>query len=61
MQTSLFGLEARWGARLLGRALPKQGHDVRLIAAQFVKPFGVAISLWADRSVLGRAETSSAK
>ena len=23
----------------MGRALRKQGHDVRLIAAQFVKPF----------------------
>jgi transposase len=39
MQTSLIGLEACSGARFLGRALRKQGHDVRLIAAQFVKPF----------------------
>jgi hypothetical protein len=28
MQTSLIGLEARSGARLLGRALRKQGHAV---------------------------------
>src|ERR1700677_2586363 len=36
---SLVGLEACSGAHFLGRALRKQGHDVRLIAAQFVKPF----------------------
>src|SRR5258708_7566407 len=36
---SLIGLEACSGAHFLGRALRKQGHDVRLIAAQFVKPF----------------------
>jgi Transposase len=39
MQTSLIGLEACSGAHFLGQALRKQGHDVRLIAAQFVKPF----------------------
>src|ERR1700753_1976068 len=39
MQTSLIGLEACSGAHFLGRALQQQGHDVRLIAAQFVKPF----------------------
>jgi transposase len=39
MQTSPIGLEACSGAHFLGRALRKQGHDVRLIAAQFVKPF----------------------
>jgi len=39
MQTSLVGLEACSGAHFLGRALKQQGHDVRLIAAQFVKPF----------------------
>jgi transposase len=39
MQTSLIGLEACSGAHFLGRALRKQGHDVRLIAAEFVKPF----------------------
>nr|WP_263356630.1 transposase [Acidicapsa ligni] len=38
MQTSLIGLEACSGAHFLGRALRQQGHDVRLIAAQFVKP-----------------------
>ena len=39
MQISLIGLEACSGAHFLGRSLRKQGHDVRLIAAQFVKPF----------------------
>ena len=39
MQTSLIGLEACSGAHFLGGALRDQGHDVRLIAAQFVKPF----------------------
>ena len=39
METSLIGLEACSGAHFLGRALRNQGHDVRLIAAQFVKPF----------------------
>src|SRR5580693_2042778 len=39
MPTSLIGLEACAGAHFLGRALRKQGHDVWLIAGQFVKPF----------------------
>src|SRR3978361_2270961 len=39
MQTSLIGMEACSGAHFLGRALRAQDHDVRLIAAQFVKPF----------------------
>ncbi len=39
MQTSLIGMEACSGAHFLGRALRKQGHNVRLMAAQFVKPF----------------------
>jgi transposase len=39
MPTSLIDLEACSGAHFLGRALHKQGHDVRLIVAQFVKPF----------------------
>ena len=39
LQTSLIGLEACAGADFLGRALRKQGHDVKLIPGQFVKPF----------------------
>ncbi len=39
MQTCLFGMEACSGSHFLGRALRAQGHDVKLIPAQFVKPF----------------------
>ena len=39
MQTSLIGMEACGGAHFLGRALRAQGHDVKLIPAQFVRPF----------------------
>jgi len=35
----LFGMEACCGAHFLGALLVKQGHQVRLIPAQFVKPF----------------------
>ena len=38
LQMSLLGLEACAGAHFLGRALRKQGHDVKLIPGQFVKP-----------------------
>jgi transposase len=39
LQTTLIGLEACAGAHFLGRALREQGHDVKLIPAQFVRPF----------------------
>src|ERR1700723_1796712 len=39
MQTCLIGMEACAGAHFLGRALRAQGHNVKLIPAQFVKPF----------------------
>ncbi len=39
LQTSLVGMEACSGAHFLGRARREQGHDVKLIPAQFVKPF----------------------
>ena len=39
MQTSLIGMEACSGSHFLGRTLREQGHDVKLIPAQFVKPF----------------------
>jgi transposase len=38
-QVHLIGMEACGGAHFLGRALREQGHEVRLIPAQFVKPF----------------------
>jgi transposase len=39
LPSSLVGLEACSGAHFIGAALRQQGHDVRLIPAQFVKPF----------------------
>jgi transposase len=39
LQPALIGMEACSGSHFLGRALSQQGHDVRLIPAQFVKPF----------------------
>jgi transposase len=39
LQSSLVGIEACSGAHFIGAALRSQGHDVRLIPAQFVKPY----------------------
>ena len=39
LPASLVGIEACSGAHFIGAALRDQGHDVRLIPAQFVKPF----------------------
>ena len=39
LPTSLVGMEACSGAHFMGAALRDQGHEVRLIPAQFVKPF----------------------
>ncbi len=39
LQACLVGMEACCGAHYLGRILASQGHQVRLIPAQFVKPF----------------------
>jgi transposase len=39
VQTQLIGMEACSGAHFLGRALRAQGHDVRLMPAQYVKPY----------------------
>jgi transposase len=35
----LIGMEACGGSHFLGRALERQGHEVRLIPAQYVKPY----------------------
>lgn len=37
--TCLIGMEACGGAHFLGRALREQGHDVRLMPAQYVRPY----------------------
>ena len=39
LPAKLIGIEACSGAHFIGAALRDQGHDVRLIPAQFVKPF----------------------
>jgi transposase len=39
LAASLIGMEACCGAHMPGAALAAQGHQVRLIPAQFVKPF----------------------
>ncbi len=39
LKTALIGIEACSGAHFLGATLRDQGHDVRLIPAQFVKRF----------------------
>ena len=39
LQAALIGIEACSGAHFIGAALRDQGHQVRLIPAQLVKPF----------------------
>ena len=39
LPSSLIGMEAGVGSHFLGRALREQGHEVRLMPAQFVRPF----------------------
>src|SRR5271166_4795252 len=39
LRVCLVGMEACGGSHFLGRALREQGHDVRLMPAQYVKPY----------------------
>ena len=39
LPSSLIGLEAGSGSHFLGTVLREQGHQVRLIPAQYVKPY----------------------
>jgi transposase len=39
LRVCLIGMEACGGSHFLGRALREQGHDVRLMPAQYVKPY----------------------
>ncbi len=39
LRAELIGMEACGGAHFLGRALREQGHEVRLMPAQYVKPY----------------------
>src|ERR1700693_10955 len=39
LKVELIGMEACGGSHFLGQALREQGHDVKLIPAQYVKPY----------------------
>ena len=39
LRVELIGMEACGGSHFLGRALREQGHEVRLMPAQYVKPY----------------------
>jgi transposase len=39
VQVQLIGMESCSGSHFLGRALRDQGHEVRLMPAQYVKPY----------------------
>src|ERR1700687_4126508 len=39
LKVGLIGMEACGGSHFLGRALREQGHEVRLMPAQYVKPY----------------------
>jgi transposase len=39
LRVDLIGMEACGGAHFLGRALREQGHEVRLMPAQYVRPY----------------------
>ena len=39
LKVKLIGMEACGGSHFLGRALREQGHEARLIPAQYVKPY----------------------
>jgi transposase len=39
LKVELIGMEACGGSHFLGRALREQGHEVRLMPAQYVKPY----------------------
>ena len=39
VQVKVIGMEACSGSHFLGRALRQQGHEVRLMPAQYVKPY----------------------
>src|SRR6202162_263478 len=39
LRVKLIGMEACGGSHFLGRALREQGHEVRLMPAQYVKPY----------------------
>lgn len=55
LHVQLIGMEACGGAHFLGRALREQGHDVRLIPAQYVKPYVKTKSDYIDAEAIAEA------
>src|SRR6202142_4791461 len=55
MQISLIGMEACSGAHFLGRVLRQPGHNVKLIPAQFVKPFVKSNNDFLDAEAIAEA------
>ncbi len=43
LRVRLIGMEACGGSHFLGRSLRDQGHEVRLMLAQYVKPYSQTI------------------
>ena len=43
LRVRLMGMEACGGSHFLGRSLREQGHEVRLMLAQYVKPYSQTI------------------
>ena len=46
LRVERIGMETCAGAHFLGRALRAQGHDVRLMQAQYVKPYVACGCRW---------------
>ena len=53
----LIGMEACGGSHFLGRALREQGHDVRLMPAQYVKPYVKTNNDYIDAEACAEAVT----
>src|SRR5213078_554954 len=57
LPSSLIALEACAGAHCLGRKLREQGHEVRLIPAQFIKPYRKSNKNFLDAEAIAEAVT----
>jgi transposase len=49
LRVRLNGMEACGGSHFLGSSLREQGHELRLMPAQYVKPYAVAKKMMALR------------
>ena len=61
VHVELIGMEACGGAHFLGRALREQGHEVRLIPAQYVKPYVKTNKFAAWMGVVPREHSTGGK